>query len=232
MAAPQEPGQLPGPPQGPVVGSSSLPRRRVALRAAVGILLLSGMILGWTAMGRQKARKQAEAIQAVEAVGGHVYLDYQWQDGQAQVDGKPQQATWLRRLVGPESLDRAVAVDLRSIEQPGEIARSLLLLPHLEELNASGTPFDDAALETACRLIRLRRLDLSQTVISDKGVARLSRLGGLVYLSLASTDVSDQCVKALAKLKHLRQLDLTATQVSEDAAAQLGKSLPKCKIVN
>ncbi len=208
------------------------PRRRVALRAVFGILLLIGMAYGWSAMGRQKAAKQSEAIEAITAAGGGVYLDYQWKDGQVDAAGKPQQAAWLRRLVGPESLDRAVAVDLSSIESPGGVMRSLQLLPYLVDLNANGTSLDDAALETICRLAGLTRLDLSQTAISDSGVARLQRLTSLSSLSLASTGVSDQGVEALMKCKQLQQLDLSDTQVSDAAVTRLRRALPKCVIVS
>ena len=70
-------------------------RSRPTVRIVVGILLVAGMIYGWTMMGRQKSRKQAEAVNAVTTAGGLVYFDYQWKDGKYLAEGQPQQAAWL-----------------------------------------------------------------------------------------------------------------------------------------
>lgn len=205
-------------------------RWKVALRVVIGVLLVTGMASGFIAMGRQKARKQSEAIREIVAASGLVYLDYQWKNGRILTEGRPPQAAWVRKLVGPENLDRAVALDLRGVNDVDGVVPLLPLLPYLVDLNAASTPLDDPALETIGRLGNLARLDVSQTAITDTGVASLVRLTNLTALSLASTNVTDQCVDDLRKLKRLQQLDLTATRISANAIKQLGKALPKCQI--
>ncbi len=206
------------------------PARRVGLRVLLGLLLVGGMIYGWGAMGRQKALKQAEAMRALEQAGARLYLDYQWANGQAIPDGQPPQFAWLRRLVGPETLDRVVAVDLRGVEHPDDVGPWLLLLPYLTELNARDTALSDQLLMTAGRLPGLTHADLSGTLVSDEGIARLGNLLQLTSLSLARTAVSDDCVAVLRRLKRLQQLDLSATQLSDAAVSQLAQQLPKCRI--
>ncbi len=191
---------------------------------------MAGMFYGWSAMSRQRARKQAEAIEALRQAGGRVYLDYQWRDGQLMVDARPPQAAWLRRLMGPEMLDRAVAVDLRGIERPDDLLRSLLLLPYLADLNASDTSISDVSLETIQRLTGLARLDLSGTAVSDKGLGRLERLPRLTSLKLSKTGLTDAGVEALGRLKNLRRLELGETGLSDEAIVQLTQLLPKCEI--
>ncbi len=198
----------------------------------MGILLAGGMMYGWSAMGRQKAVKQTEAIEAITAAGGTVFMDYQWKDGQFQADGEPQQAAWVRRLVGPEMLDRAVAVDLSQVDLSADVVRRLPLMPHMVDLNAAGTRMDDDALKTVRRLGRLTHLCLSGTMITDQGVDQLSRLTRLTVLSLAATDVSDRSVEALGGLTSLRRLDVSSTKLSGGAVARLRAALPKCRIVH
>ena len=202
----------------------------MVLRVLLGLLLVGGMIVGWGAMGRQKALKQAESMRALEQAGARLYLDYQWSHGQAIPDGKPAQFAWLRRLVGPEMLDRVVAVDLRGVEHPDDVEPWLLLLPYLTDLNARDTSLTDQTLMTVGRLPSLKHVDLAGTQVSDAGIARLGNLRQLTSLSLARTAVSDDCIAVLGRLKRLQRLDLSATQLSDAAVSQLAQQLPKCRI--
>ena len=61
----------------------------VVLRVVAGILLVTGMLLGWSAMVWQKAQKQSEAVLAVRRLGGQVYLDYQWSEDRPVEGGQP-----------------------------------------------------------------------------------------------------------------------------------------------
>jgi hypothetical protein len=207
------------------------PRRpRVFVRAFVGVVLVACMAVGYIAMGRQKAAKQAEAIEAVVQAGGRVYLDYQWHAGEPTVNAKPPQAAWVRRLVGDAMLARAVAVDLRGVEQPDAVVQSLRLLPYLRHIDAGNTALSDASLSVWRRMSGLTGLDLQGTRITDAGVESLARLAQLTTLSLARTAISDKAVLALARLKRLERLDLSDTQVTPDALDRLRTLLPKCRI--
>ncbi len=210
--------------------ASGKPARRVLLRVALGLLLGCGMCYGWLAMSRQKARKQAEAVEALRQAGANVYLDYQWSHGHPVSDAQPPQAAWLQRLVGADMLDRAVAVDLRQAQHPDLVVRWLRLLPYLTDLNAGNPSLTDQAVETLQRLASLSHLDLSHSQVTDQGVARLVQLPQLVSLSLAGTHISDACLATLGQLRHLRELDLTGTQLSEEVISRLALQLPKCRI--
>ena len=207
------------------------PRRpRILVRAFVGVVLVICMAVGYIAMGRQKAAKQAEAIDAVVQAGGRVYLDYQWHSGEPTTNAKAPQAGWVRRLVGDVMLDRAVAVDLRGVEQPDAVAKSLLLLPYLRHINAGNTALSDASLSVWRRMPGLTGLDLQGTRITDAGVENLAYLAQLTTLSLARTAISDKAVLALSRLKRLERLDLSGTQITPDAVSRLREMLPKCRV--
>ena len=102
----------------------------------------------------------------------------------------PPEAAWARRLVGDDMLNRAVAVDLRGVEQPDTVAESLLLLPYLHHVNAANTRLSDASLDVLRRMPGLTELDLQGTRVTDAGIANLASLTQLTTLSLARTTVT------------------------------------------
>jgi hypothetical protein len=177
----------PSPPSVPVAAG----KPRAGLRAAIGVVLVIGMLAGWAAMGIQKAGRQAEAVAALQAAGASVYFDYQWKDGRPVPGVSPPEARWLRRLLGDDLLDRAVAVDLRRTEDPDALAHHLLLLPYLTHINAADTPLTDTSLAIWCRLPGLTSLDLQGTRITAAGIQPLRRMPDLKQLSLARTAVAE-----------------------------------------
>lgn len=165
---------------------------RAAWRAAIGVFLVLAMLAGWAAMGVQKARRQAEAVAALRAAGASVYFDYQWKKGQAVPDAVPPEAPWLRRLLGDDFFDRAIAVDLRKTTDPDALAHHLLLLPYLTEINAADTPLTDASLAVWCRMPGLTSVDLQGTQITAAGLQPLRRMPYLKQLLLARTAVAEE----------------------------------------
>jgi hypothetical protein len=204
--------------------------RAIFTRTSVGVLLALCIAAGYIAMGRQKAVRQAEAMDAIVQAGGHVYLDYQWQRGQPAPDAPPPQAAWVRALVGDIMLNRAVAVDLRGVQRPDDVAPTLLLLPYLLHIQAEDTALSDASLATWRQKSGLRGLELQGTQVTDAGVESLAGLSQLIWLSLARTAVSDKSVPVLARLRRLQRLDLSGTHITLDAADSLRAQLPKCQI--
>jgi len=165
---------------------------RAALRAAIGVILVIGMLAGWAAMGIQKAGRQAEAVAALQAAGTSVYFDYQWQDGQPVPNAVPPGVPWVRRLLGDDLLNRAVAVDLRGTQDPDALAHHLLLLPYLTHINAADTPLTDASLAIWRRMPGLTSLDLQGTRITAEGIQPLRRMPYLKQLLLARTAVAEE----------------------------------------
>ena len=204
--------------------------RSLAVRTAIGVLAVAGMLYGWAAMGRQKSLREHEAIRAVIAAGGTVYYDYQWEQGEIKEDGQPQQARWLRWLLGPEILDPAVAVELNHGAEHAELIRWLRLMPSLRWLSCGG-PLSEADVASIGRMASLESLLLPGTGVTDTGVQELCHLSKLQHLSLASTAVTDQGLESLLGLRNLRRFDLSDTQVSPDAITHFQQKLPKCFIV-
>ena len=165
---------------------------RAGLRAAIGVLLVLGMLAGWAAMGIQKAGRQADAVAVLRAAGASVYFDYQWKDGQPVPHGTPPEAAWLRRLLGDDFFDRAVAVDLRQTSDPDALAHHLLLLPYLTHINAADTRLTDVSLSFWRRMPGLTSIDLSGTQITAAGIQPLRRMPNLKQLRLERTVVAEE----------------------------------------
>ena len=165
---------------------------RVGLRAAIGVILVVGMLAGWAAMGIQKARRQAEAVAALQAAGASVYFDYQWKNGQPVPDAVSPAAPWVRRVLGDDLLNRVVAVDLRGTQNPDALAHHFLLLPYVTHINAADTPLTDASLAIWRRMPGLTSLDLQGTRITAGGIQPLRRLPYLKQLLLARTAVAEE----------------------------------------
>lgn len=214
------------------LGTAASRKPRIAFRIALGILLVVGMLSGWVAMGRQKAGKQAEAVETLVRAGARVYFDYQWKQGSPVADAVPPEAAWARRLMGDDMLNRAVAVDLRGVEQPDTVAGSLLLLPYLHHVNAANTLLSDASLDVLRRMPGLTELDLQGTRVTDAGIANLASLTRLTTLSLARTTISDRSLPTLAGLRRLQHLDLSGTPMTSATLNRFRAQLPQCQVLS
>ncbi len=76
--------------------------------------------------------------------------------------------------------------------------------------------FDDIALLTGLRTLRLRYLD-----ITDAGLGGLAKLAKLESLDLSSTEITDAGLKQIAALTNLRELYLNYTGIGNAGLAAL-----------
>ncbi len=85
-------------------------RSRHSLRALLVLVLLSSVGIAWLAIKVQQARRQRQAADALQSLGGFVLYDYE-PDGAAQVVEPPGPA-WLRELLGQYFFTRVARVNL------------------------------------------------------------------------------------------------------------------------
>lgn len=137
------------------------------LLAAVLVLSLP---LSWFAMRMERARKQREAVEAIEKAGGHT--GFSLNDLIARSSTRKPERTWLRGLLGDDFFD-----------------------PVLQAYMSTNTSNDD--LEHLKALPRLRILDLRDTQITDVGLKHLCELRGLKFLWIHNTQVTPEGVKEL-----------------------------------
>src|SRR4051812_18842713 len=70
---------------------------RFSVRGLVIAVLVIGGWLGWIA---HRARVQREAVAAIKRAGGHVYYDWERNDGKPVPNGKPRWPRWLVDRLG------------------------------------------------------------------------------------------------------------------------------------
>ena len=127
--------------------NQSKPRRRWFQFSLRTLFVLVTLFCIWLALTVNAARKQREAVAAIEALGGRVFYEYEWSFPSPEPSGPK----WLRELVGEEYFFTIIDVDLRS------------------------TKVTDAGLEHLKGLKSLVQLDLNSTKVTDEGVEKLQK---------------------------------------------------------
>lgn len=234
------------------------PRRWIqfSVRTVVLVTMLLGIGLG---LVTNRARRQREAVRAIEGVGGSFFYDYQKASAKRPNVFQPKAPApgpeWLRRLIGPEYFHDVVMVNLREKAITDEHLKELRKLPKLENLNLihtqitskgsvhlaelrnlkylalSNTQFDDSGLERLAHLDKMYALLLDGTNVTDAGLKHLEGMTNLEeWLGLSDTKVSDAGLRHLKRLTKLRQLTLRRTNVTADGVKELQRSLPGTQI--
>ena len=170
------------------------------LRTLVVFVLMCAIPGSWFAVRMQQAKKQREAVEAIERLLGSVWYDYQDRDGE--LPGP----TWLRDLLGDDFFARVVGVNLGSAQ------------------------VTDTDLKHIITLSQLRRLDLGSKPITDAGLEHLRGLSQLRVLILTGTRITDAGLKYLTKLAQLQEICVHSTQLTDQTINQLQRALPNCKI--
>jgi hypothetical protein len=164
-------------------------------------VLLVSIGVSWFAVKMEKARRQKEAVEAIEKAGLEVWYEHEW--GSRQPDA-PQ---WLRELLGDDFFVDVVTV-----------------LP-------SNPGFGDDGATHFEGLTNLRALSLHRTQITDAGLKHLEGLTNLAFLFLADTQITDAGLEHLEGLGNLEELSLEDTQVTPEGVKKLQEALPDCQII-
>lgn len=124
------------------------PTRRWFQYSLRSLLVILTALAVWLGVVVNRAREQREAVGAIEAAGGAVYFDWEFEP-----DRKPHGPVWLRKIIGDDYFQRATSVCFARLfaETPdGKIE----VVPYLRDV-------DIEALIPSLR--RLRRLESIST---------------------------------------------------------------------
>lgn len=144
---------------------------RFSLRTLLVIVLMAAVGLSWLAVKMEQAKRQREAVTAIEELGGIAIYHEGFEDPYGHIELYSQ----LCNLLGYDFFNNVTGVTLR------------------------GTRVRNDQLIIAKALRRLRYLCLDNTAITDAGLARLSGLTHLKKLFLRDTRVTDEGVKELRR---------------------------------
>jgi hypothetical protein len=189
------------------------------------MLLVVTVLCVWLGVKVNQARRQKEAVAALEELGATIYYAHQRQeedDLRFDAGRPPNVPNWLRELAGDHFFQRAVWLFF-SRELADKDLVHLAALPHIEHLNLgrAGIGVTDAGLAHLPRPDRLSRFSASGTSVGDAFLMRLAGAKGLERLILANTRVTNAGLRALRGMSDLRFLSLSGTSVGDDGLEAL-----------
>jgi hypothetical protein len=158
-------------------------RFQFGVRSLVAFLVVVSVPLGWFAWEVQKARRQREAVAAINRAGGLVFCDHSVPLGWKH---EPETPAWARHLLGDHFFCDAVktswgkintifgshSLSIRVVED------DLLLLKNLtelRELTLHGDCITDARLEHLRGLTNLKTISIRSTKVTDEGIKGLQQ---------------------------------------------------------
>jgi hypothetical protein len=167
------------------------------------ILCFSAFLVG---CGARPTAEQAEAIAAIERLGGKV----KFADDRT---GRPV----VEIALGGTAVSDA------------ELAR-VACFPELETLSLFDSSIGDAGIARLKPLTNLRTLYLGRTKVTDAGLDALAGMTRLKTLGLSDTRVTDAGLLRLTHLQQLASINLRRTPTTEAGVRKLKKSLPQLVI--
>jgi hypothetical protein len=184
-------------------------------------LVLTALCI-WLGVKVNQARRQKEAVEALQELGATVRYAHQRDDtNPTEFDrsknlGVPD---WLRRLAGDDFFQTVALIQLPETVTDQDLVH-LAALPHVECLIFSQESYQeiavtDAGLDHLPRPDRLVSLAAANTLIGDAFLKRLTGATGLKTLHLSGTRVTDKGLQSLPRLPKLKYLGLSYTPVSD-----------------
>lgn len=188
-----------------------------SLRTLLLLVLVVSLPVSWFAVRMQKAIRQREAAEALEALGCIVAFDN---------DTASPRSDWLGGWFG----DDVFLV----VGNESEVSDTDLMLlaefSQLKTLYLDRTDVTDAGLEHLSGLHNLDELWLSDTQVTDAGLEHLTALDNLGTLVLDGTNVSDAGLDSLRRIESLRMLSLPYGKITLKQVERLQEALPNCSI--
>ena len=186
-----------------------------SLRALLVFVLLVSLGMSWLAVKLEKARRQKEAVEAIERAGGFAKYDYQFHDHKLiALSAESPAPKWARALLGDDFFHDVTVMGLRSSAGDDE-AIYLTRLTALEVLFLTESQITDAGLEHLKGMTKLGLLCLSDTQVTDAGLTNIEGLTNLYNLNLSSTEITDAGLKHLKGLPNLEVLHLMHTATTD-----------------
>ena len=205
------------------LGVSLVFRRRFqfSIRSLLLFVVVVAVVCSWLAVKMQQARRQREAVEAVEKGDGWADYDYEIDADGNSLPGTPEPSgpSWLRNLLGVDFLS-----DVRQLDYDRATDAELMHLKgltSLEILRFFGAQFTDTGLMHLEGLTSLETLRFDTTQVTDAGLVHLKGLMSLQHLSLEGTQVTDAGMVHLKELTSLESLDLSYTQVTDAGLVHL-----------
>jgi hypothetical protein len=146
-----------------------------SLRSLFVLTLLASIGMSWVAVRMQRARRQREAVEAIQSLGGGVFYDYQKGSSICRPQGQPRAPAWLRNLLGDHFFVNVVGVGLCGNRVTNKELSRLKPFPNLEFVILTCTRIDDGCVEHLLGFPHLHYLEIRYTGITGTGVKKLQQ---------------------------------------------------------
>ncbi len=209
--------------------SEEKPKRSIlglSLRVMLGLVLMTGLALGWWA---STIRDQREAVAAIRAAGGTV--TYDWEASPDHKKKTPKGPRWLREWLGPDAFDTADRVILADRRCDDALMKQVIRLTRLERLEImGGSAVTEAGLDAVRQLPHLK--DLTYQRRGPIGtLAFLEHLHDLRWLALTGSAPKDAQMRYLAGMPNLEWLSFDGSQLT-DAGLRPLRGLTRLKTLH
>lgn len=196
------------------------PRFRIGLRGLMVVVLLVGILFGAVVV---PARRQRDAVAAIERSGGDVTYDFDpgvtglqlsaWQD-------------WVARRLGPDFIGQPHAVALWDVSagDADRMMEHIALFERLKGLLLKNVAVSDAGLLRLRGLSRLEDLRIEKTAVEGPGLAALEGMVNLEVLGLDDVPIADEDVAKLSRLPKLWWISLSGPRLTNAGLVHLGRS--------
>jgi Leucine-rich repeat (LRR) protein len=173
----------------------------------------------WLGLLVASARRQARAVEAIEASGGKVVYAHQFDFNAGYYrDGAPPGPDWLRQLVGRHYFDTVLDVSFSGFKQFDDAPDSLPLaaaipyladLPNLRHLTLSTLELTDDEFGALVAHANPQEMICVGMTVSDGAAARLTEAARLRHLGLNDVIISAKGVAEFKRLPNLEQFWLS-----------------------
>jgi hypothetical protein len=203
---------------------------RFSLRTLLLFVVLWAAWLGlWLKPRIDRARRQEKAVDAIVALGGTIFYDYQKSEhGSVNSQRASPVPGWVRAIFGEHFCVDVIWVYLGGTDVDASILEKLW--PEIERLDrlehlqlVAHHVVDDAALRQLVDAVppSLKGLNLTGAQVTDDGLASLESLRALKSVALKGVPITDDGLEHLVSLKSLLWLDLTRTNITDEGLMKL-----------
>ncbi len=143
------------------------------LRTLLAVIFVASVGMSWFAMRMEAARREAHAAEAIAALGGGLFYDYQKGSSTCKPQGGPTAPGWLRRCLGEHFFADVVGVAISGDGVRNADLAHLRGLPDLEFAMLRCPNIDDSALEHLAGCAKLEYLEIRDTPITRSAIERM-----------------------------------------------------------
>lgn len=184
-------------------------RLQFGIRSLLGLMLLSGLVMGWWRWFQHSYVEQQEALAVVAPLAKFAGT-------------KPGRPEWLRPLFAEDVYQDVRHLAFDSVKKFGDAeAAQLANFPRLNRLSLDGTSITDEALSHLSGLSELDTLSLNETSVTSTGLAHLRGLKNPKHLELGRTRIDGAGLAHLAGMKKLELLELNSLPIEDEHLASL-----------